>query len=255
LLFLPFLYTIAQDILNLKENTVIKLDNLREEAQKIKKFLQREISPTLPRPFFIEMLGTPSSGKTGVIKQLDTFFRRQGFRVLCPQEGAEVVRHISRKEPIYNTQTGIYALKLLVDLMHSNTYDVVLFDRCIFDACVWAQYHESKGRLTEPERKTLQDFFLSRLWSNAIDFACIMTCAPDVAVKREHTCALVTQVGTHTNEETISELVSIHKTIYGILSPAYPQLHFMDTTFLNQQETIERMCALVINALLLKTQS
>lgn len=124
---------------------------------------------------------------------------------------------------MYNTQTGIYALRLLVDLMHSNTYDIVVFDRCVFDACVWAEYHKDKGRLTELERKSLQDFFLSRLWSNAIDFACIMICDPGTAVRREHVSALVAQKGTHTNEETIGELVSIHRRVYDTLSPFYPQ--------------------------------
>lgn len=227
--------------------------DLRERAQVLHQFLQRHVRHTLPRPFFIEVLGTPSSGKTSAIKQLDTFFRRQEFRVLCPQEGAEVVRHISRREPIYNAQTGIYALELLIDLMHSSVYDIVIFDRCIFDAYVWAEFHKKKERLTKTEKKTLQDFFLSRLWSDTIDAAIIMICDPDTAVRREHTTALVAEKGHTTNEDTIRDLVSIHRAAYDTLSPRYSQLHLVDTTLLNEQKTISHVCSLVLDALLLKT--
>ena len=41
----------------------------------------------LPPPFIKEFLGTPSSGKTTLIKELDKFWKRQGFRSWHPQEG------------------------------------------------------------------------------------------------------------------------------------------------------------------------
>src|SRR3989338_10083226 len=91
----------------------------------------------LPRPFFIEITGTPSAGKTTTIKELDKFFRRMGFRVLCPQEGAEVIRHIERTTPLYNIRTGLYALQILIDLSHGHQYDIVIFDRCIFYSFCW----------------------------------------------------------------------------------------------------------------------
>ena len=230
-------------------------DDLRERAQVLHQFLQRHVRHTLPRPFFIEVLGTPSSGKTSAIKQLDTFFRRQGFRVLCPQEGAEVVRHISRQEPVYNVQTGIYALELLINLMHSSVYDIVIFDRCIFDAYVWAQFHEKKERLTKTEKENLQDFFLSRLWSDAIDTAIIMICDPAVAVHREHATSSVEEKGHTTSKEPIQDLVSLHRTAYETLSSRYQQLHLIDTTLFNKKEVLSQICSLVLDTLLLKTQT
>lgn len=229
--------------------------NVREQTQMLHQFLQRHVRHILPRPFLVEILGTPSSGKTSAIKLLDTFFRRQGFRVLCPQEGAEVVRHISRQEPIYNAQTGIYALRLLIDLMHSSVYDIVIFDRCIFDAYVWAEFHKKKGRLTETEQKVLQDFFLSRLWSDAIDAAIIMTCDPAVAMRREHTTSSAEEKGHTTSEETIRNLIALHRTTYEALSSSYLQLHLVDTTLLNKKEVLSQVSSLVLDALFLKTHT
>ena len=103
-----------------------------KKAQKILNYLKSDIRydrKYIPRPFFFEFTGSPSSGKTTCITEADKFLRRQGFRVWRPQEGAEVIRHIERTTSLYNIRTGIYALTLLMDESVGNKYDVVIFDQ------------------------------------------------------------------------------------------------------------------------------
>src|SRR3990167_6895073 len=88
----------------------------------------------LPRPFMIELTGSPSSGKPATIKEMFGFLRPLGFRVRRPQEGAECVQHIPRPTPEYNIRTGLYALEKLMDEGWGHRYDIILFDRCIYDA-------------------------------------------------------------------------------------------------------------------------
>ncbi|MBU1178961.1 hypothetical protein KKB69_01300 [Patescibacteria group bacterium] len=103
-------------------------------AQKLLKKLKRpKTEKKVERPFFIEITGSPSSGKTTMISILDPFFRRQGFRVYTPQEGAEVIRHIPRTSHLYNVRTGLYALATLIDASVNDNYDLVIFDRCPYD--------------------------------------------------------------------------------------------------------------------------
>ena len=131
-----------------------KQTELEARAKRILQYLRSDLrydQNIIPRPFFIELTGTPSSGKTTVITELDKFLRRQGFRVYRPQEGAEVIRHIERTTPVYNLRTGIYALTLLLDISVGHLYDVVIFDRSIFDAYVWLMYWNEKGKLTEQQ--------------------------------------------------------------------------------------------------------
>ena len=127
----------------------MNLENVFEaKAQNILKYLKSDIRYDLhhiPRPFFVEFTGSPSSGKTTTIKKFDEFLRREGFRVYRPQEGAEVIRHIDRVTPVYNIRTALYALNILLDLAHGHLYDVVAFDRAIFDAYGWMKYWLDKG--------------------------------------------------------------------------------------------------------------
>ncbi|MDO8452114.1 MAG: AAA family ATPase, partial [bacterium] len=193
----------------------------------------------LPRPFFIEVTGTPSSGKTTTITELDKFFRRQGFRVLRPQEGAEVIRHIGRDTPLYNIRTGLYALELLIDFSSGHPYDIVIFDRCIFDAYSWMMYWQEKGKLSDEETRLIQTFFLSRFWTDNIDAAYFMVCDPEEAMRRELRIALSQKLGETTNPKTVQTLFDRYVRAYAILSPQYPQLTLINTTKLNEQTMVE----------------
>lgn len=213
-----------------------------QQAQKILTYLKSNIrynESFLPRPFFLEFTGSPASGKTTTITELDKFLRRQGFRVWRPQEGAEVIRHIERTTPLYNIRTGIYALTLLIDNSVGHLYDVVIFDRCIFDAYCWMEYWQEKGKLSWVEKKLIQHCFLFRLWRDKIDAAYFMVCEPEEALKRELRIALSQKLGETTNPATIKTLVERYRAAYETLSPKNRQLHLVDTTNINEQMMVE----------------
>lgn len=209
----------------------------------------------IPRPFFIEFTGSPSSGKTTTITELDKFLRRMGFRVYRPQEGAEVIRHIPRTTPIYNIRTAIYALTMLIDGSYGHMYDVVIFDRCIFDAYCWMMYWREKGKVREKEKNIIQSFFLSDFWTDKIDVAYFMICDPAVAMIRELRIALSRKLGETTNPKTITTLVERYKKAYEILSPKYKQLNLIDTANLNEQEMVKRIAVHILNTFEAKARS
>ncbi len=227
-----------------------------QKAQKILKYLKSNIrydEQFLPRPFFIEFTGSPSSGKTTTITELDKFLRRQGFRILRPQEGAEVIRHIPRTTPLYNIRTGLYALNILIDESCSHLYDVIIFDRCIFDAYCWMMYWQEKEKLTEEEKNLIQLFFLSRFWTDKIDAAYFMICDPEIARERELRIALSQKLGETTSPNTVKTLVERYKKTYETLSPDYKQLYLIDTTRLSEEEMIEDIAAKILDILEEKT--
>lgn len=228
------------------------------KAQKILKYLKspaRYDEKFLPRPFFLEFTGSHSAGKTTTITELDKFFRRQGFRVLRPQEGAEVIRHIERTTPLYNIRTGLYALGLLIDIGANHTYDLVIFDRCIFDAYCWMIYWAEKEKLSEKERETIQSFFLSKFWIDKIDAAYFMVCDPKVAMERELRIALSQKLGETTNPKTVKTLVERYKSAYKFLSPKHHQLHLVDTTNLSETEMVEKIATNILDILEKKSKS
>jgi len=229
-----------------------------KQAQKILKYLKSDLrydSKFMPRPFFFEFTGSPSAGKTTTITELDKFLRRQGFRVLCPQEGAEVIRHIERTTPLYNIRTGMYATELLIDISMGNLYDIVIFDRCIFDAYCWMEYWDEKKKLRPKEKQTIQSFFLSRFFTDKLDAVYFMICDSETAMKRELKIALSKKHGETTNPKTLQTLVKRFENAYKTLSPNYSQLHLLDTTNFEEKAMIEYIATHALNVLEKKIQS
>lgn len=229
------------------------------KAQTILKYLKSKIrydGRFLPRPFFIEFTGSPCAGKTTTITELDKFLRRQGFQVLRPQEGAEVIRHIPRTTPLYNLRTGLYALNILIDQSYGHLYDIVIFDRCIFDAYCWMIYwHDEKEKLTREEKEIVQSFFLSRFWTDKIDIAYFMVCEPEIAMERELRIALSQKLGETTNPKTVETLVKRYKKSFDILSPSYKQLSLIDTTLIDEQTMVETIATKTLDILEQKAKS
>ena len=205
----------------------------------------------LPAPFMIEFTGSPDAGKTTCIKELDKFLHRSDFRVFIPQEGAEAIRHIHRKTPEYNLRTGLYALNMLIDFAHSHTYDIVIFDRAIFDAYTWMIYWEEKGLITGEERELHQRFFLSNPWVHRIIAAYIVTCDPAEAVRRgQRIAASKEKLGDCSNPESVRKSVLRHQRMFDELSPKFPQLTMIDTTKMNEEEMISLITTTTMEALI-----
>lgn len=244
------------------------MKNSKETLEAIHAYLKTDIRHSekfLPRPFFIEVSGTPSSGKTRLIEELDKYFRRSGLRVLCPQEGAQVIRHVPISSPVYSMRTALYATSLLIDLSQSHQYDVVIFDRCVFDPQCWLELYEEKNtddgsykkdeglvKITKDEKENLQNFFLSRFWSSKIDLAIFAICNPETSVKRELEHAIVKKLDIATNQETLKQFVEIHENTYQRLHEKFPQLAILDTTNLTRSEVAKTVSSLAINAFMKK---
>lgn len=193
------------------------------------------------RPFFIEITGTPSAGKTTAIDILDRFFRRQGFKVWKPTEGAEIVRNVSRKDFLYNIRTGLYALETLIDYLSSRDFDLVIFDRAVYDAFCWMLYWQRKGNITLEEREVLQRFFLHPRWARSIDLCLFVICGAEEALRRELQWALTEKLGKTTNPSSINFLLEVWREAHTSLKAKGAPVGLIDTTKLNPREVSERI--------------
>lgn len=222
----------------------------RARAQELLHFRR---SGGISRPFFVEFTGTPDSGKSTIIKELDVFFRQNDFRVWCPQEGAEAIRHVSRTTPLYNIRTGIYALSVLIDKAETGEFDLVLFDRCIFDAYCWMHYWHRKGLLSDGEKEYVGDFFISSRFVRLLDAACIIVCDVDTAILRSQRLSLEQDERKTTNSKTIHLLREVFRQsfnqVIGMFAAHGTGLIWLDTEQMTEIGMVRDAAELLINML------
>lgn len=129
------------------------------------------------RPFVIEFIGTPRTGKTTVINNLYEFFKKAGYKILLIEElttskyyKEEVLPH--KKEMTigeYNLHIMHVAFDQLKQAIESD-YDVVLIDRGINDRQIWNYIRLQKGDLSgEDCQKAMHTYGeFSRKWINVL---------------------------------------------------------------------------------------
>jgi len=220
-----------------------------EEVLRYLKVNERYDEKHRPRPFFVELTGSPDSGKTTTIDEMYKFFKTLGFKVKRPQEGAEVIQGVKRDTPLYNIRTCDYARIQLIDQAHEPECDLMIFDRCVFDGYCWMMYWEAKSKLTSEETKMYQSFFLSKFWVNKLDAAYFVICNPDESMRRSKEVSLTNRMGNFTNPATIKVLVDRFQKAYVDLSPTFPQLRLVDTSGMDKQTMVEYFANEILTAM------
>lgn len=193
----------------------------------------------MPRPFMIEFTGPPSSGKTTTIRELYDFLRPLGFVVWRPQEGAEYIQDIPRTFPEYNVATGLYALDKLIHESFGHKYDIILFDRALFDAYCWMEYWGDKGKLTPAQKVIWQSFFTSPQFVEKLDIAYFMVCDPKVAMTRQLRVAISKRPRETTNPTSIEEKIKIWRQAHSLHLVSHSNVRLVDTTSMTEQEMVD----------------
>lgn len=221
----------------------MKETSFEERAKNLLKYLDPTGSRQgkFPRPFIVEVTGSPDSGKTTTLKILDSFFRRQEYkgqkyRVWKPLEGAEAIRDIPRSSHIYNIATGNYALQILIEHSFASKYDLILFDRCIYDSWCWMEYWFRKKDISKGVTNYLKTFFSHGAWRKNVDICFFIMCEPKIAIRRDQQWSLTKKSGSFTNLETVTQLYDIFKKSYEYFKKKNAPVSLIDTTNLNPQE-------------------
>lgn len=234
-----------------------QLNHYEEQALKLLDFLKPEIrhgTSAIPRPFFIELGGSPVSGKTTLCGHLYDFFKGLGFKTFIPKEGAEQFIHIPRSTPRFNLRTAHYVADMILDLGAGHQYDIVIFDRGVFDSYIWAAYWCDKDQISVAEMQAFQEHSLCRFWADDVDVAFYITCDAQTAITRRNQVGLGAHRGTVTTHQSIKKLVQFFHYAHQILQTRFSQLHLIDTTNLNEQEALEVVGQKILDALEAKTK-
>ena len=221
---------------------------LEKRAKKLFEYLDPDgvRRAKLPRPFMAEVTGSPDSGKTTVLKILDDFFRRQKDegqerRIWIPLEGAEKIRNIPRTTHHYSIAVSTYTLQILLEHSYSIEYDMILFDRCVYDAWCWLEYRRRQKELTQERSDYMTSFFTDSSWRKNIDVCFFIMCDPKVAYQRNRKHSLTKKAGRYTTLKAIGELYDIFYDGYTHFKEQGDPVVLIDTTRLTPKQVAEKV--------------
>ena len=200
--------------------------------------LQAKATETLPtisrsRPLFVEFAGTPKSGKSTCIDTVNHFFRRSGYKVLAPAEGASKRTPYYLKENLvaFNAWSATYALThILEGRFGSDEYHLVIMDRGLFDALAWFQLLRQKQDITFDECSAIQQFLLIDHWRELVDMIFLFQTDPDTSLQRENHNKLIQEPGRTMNADFLRDLNAAYETTKSQYACRFNRLYPIDTS-------------------------
>ena len=208
-----------------------ELDRLAGNAQSLLDSLNSR-SAAERHPIFVEFAGTPKSGKSTCIDTINHFFRRMGYKVLAPTEGASKRTPYYLKENLvaFNAWSATYALTHILEGRYgADEYNLVIMDRGLFDALAWFELLQGKGNVTEEECSIIQKFLMIGHWRQFEDMVFLFTTDPDTSLERENREKLIVEPGLTMNPQFLADLNGAYQTIIGKYSSQFSNLQIVDT--------------------------
>lgn len=147
---------LIDDIFNNRKNDELEIEifkNSEDEYNKLKKLHYRKLEVYKmkmvldnKKPYVIEFTGTPRTGKTTLIKNIEDFFKKCNFSVTVLEEFTTSDRYKKEIKPrlkneyenIVNMEIPKYVLEDLNTAINKKP-DVILIDRSLLDRMIWVE--------------------------------------------------------------------------------------------------------------------
>lgn len=197
------------------------LSALETQAKSVREIRDSATAP----PVVVEFSGSPKSGKSTNIDILAHFFKRMGFKIWAPTEGASkrTPYHLRRNLVAFNTWSLNYAIsELLVAYYNVERPDLVVLDRGPFDSIAWMRMLQKDGTLAVEGLKIIEQFALHPQWFRLINRIYLFTCSPEVSLERENQSKLTRQGGTAMNEPMLRKLLEEYTHEHDELKTVHP---------------------------------
>ena len=204
-------------------------------------------STSRSRPLFVEFAGTPKSGKSTCIDTVNHFFRRLGYNVLAPTEGASKRTPYFLKEDLvsFNAWSATYALThILEGRFGSDEYHLVIMDRGLFDALAWFELLKQKEDVTSDECFAIQQFLIIDHWRELVDMIFLFQTDPATSLERENHNKLIQEPGRTMNQEFLLDLNAAYETTKGQYADKFSQFHAIDTS--KASSTTQQLAAFTV---------
>lgn len=197
-----------------------RLEQLEANARDVLDALGDDIPPVV-----VEFAGSPKSGKSTTIDIVSHFYKRVGYSVHAPSEGASkrTPYHLRRDLVAFNSWTLNYAVsELLVTYYDVDRPHLIFLDRGPFDSIAWMRVLSKDKQLSDEERDTIEAFALHPRWTALISRLYLFTCTPATSLDRENESKLIQRSGTAMNTSMLEALLEEYSGMASELKEYYP---------------------------------
>lgn len=193
----------------------------------------REYKGIKNKPLIVEISGSPNSGKTSAIHAIERIDKQQGVKVKIIYEAATKCKIKDKLSIDFNIWTANFTINSILESLN-NSYDMIICERGVFDCLCWLEFHIKNKNIPFSFIEEIYNFYQSKKWFENIDFIYVMTCSPEVSIKREYLDGLTEVSGTIVNKKILSIIDEAILNTIEKNKETLQNIYTLDTTSLDQ---------------------
>lgn len=228
---------------------LVKFHAQKEEIKRIMNLVKMD------KPFVIEFSGTPRTGKTSLIKNLEDFFKKGGFKVKVIEEFTtskyykEVFKPNNKNLSIWEYNVAIIeeVNKQLQEAI-SLDYKIILIDRSLNDRLVWNYRRYFKGDVSFEKYLEVNRKYI-KISQDSIDFLIVTFADAIETLKRDYENSLALEKRRFLNYSNIYEYNEILLKMRSMFSENVNNYTFMQTTCMSKREVTIKATEQILKAI------
>ena len=156
-----------------------KFESMLETIERIK-----EMQAKAEESVFIELIGTPRSGKTTLKNVLEKLFKdsgvpyvaRKSFSTYCP---------IKPENDMYNLWITAETLKKVAIDMSKKASKIIIYDGSMLDRIAWLKYDIARGAISRLDYERLISNYDISLYKKYKPISLVFKASPEIAINRK----------------------------------------------------------------------
>lgn len=229
------------------------LIDLRALHIKKNQLLNLKKSLQINKPYIVEFSGTPRTGKTTIINNLNDFFNKAGFMTKIIEEFVSSDYYKKELAPLKKDKTTFEINKLIMEEIMKilnfeiqSDNDILLLDRNIYDRCIWMQRAINLDIVTKEEAQDFLNQYLLEA-KDKVDSLILTFTTEQEALKRDYLHSLALEKRKFLNEENIKHFNNALLESKEVFENLSPNIHFIDTTNLTPNEVSIEVTKHILN--------
>lgn len=166
------------------ENLVLEFDQQKNRIEENLKYIKANLDK-VEGPIFIELIGTPKSGKTTLLGYFKNLFEKNNIKIQTRQETAEY-------NPIEDKSIEEYGMWMFMELMQKLSEDIsnknpriVIYDRGILDRVPWLDHSVNDGSMTLKDTTLLKQLYKTDFLQKYKPLVYVLITSPELSVERK----------------------------------------------------------------------
>lgn len=199
-------------------------------------------------PIFIELLGTPNSGKTSALKTLEKILKRNNVKHKIVYELADKCKIKNKLSPEFNLWTLNETLNQLLEIAEKK-YTIIICERGLLDSICWFYLHLRNKTISNEAFESIVSYLSLNKYSKFRGYSFILKCDVQTSIKRENVDDLLEIKGSIVNSKILTEYNTSLETVKNKYSNLFSEITEIDTSNLNQSDINKKLVYYILNYL------